>query len=356
MHSERIVIVSASVGAGHDGAARELARRLRRDGYDVRCHDFIDLVPWRLGRLIRASYAWQLRLAPRSWGWLVEALGRDVTARLVARVAQAVSGRRVRAAVGPDPVAVVSTYPLASQALGRLRRTGRLEPPVITFLTDLSVHRLWVADGVDAHVAVHEVPAAQARRWGALGVRVAGPAVPPAFGPAVSRADQRAARRAFGLPAERPLALVSAGSWGVGEVEQAVRDIAACGVVTPVVACGHNDALRRRLVAAGLGIAVGWTDDMPSLVRACDVMVQNAGGLSSLEAIASGVPVITYRCLPGHGVTNARALADAGWAVWVRSPDGLARALKRAIAGEQPMPPATHPADPADVIATVAAR
>jgi UDP-N-acetylglucosamine:LPS N-acetylglucosamine transferase len=60
-------------------------------------------------------------------------------------------------------------------------------------------------------------------------------------------------------------------------------------------------------------------------------VVQNAGGLTSLEALASGVPVVTYRELPGHGRTNAQALADAGWAAWARDADDLPRVLGTAL-------------------------
>jgi UDP-N-acetylglucosamine:LPS N-acetylglucosamine transferase len=267
---------------------------------------------------------------------------------LVAKLVGLVAARRVRAVVGSDVDAVVSTYPLASQALGRLRRTGRITAPVVTFLTDMSVHRLWVAEGVDAHLALHEIPAEEAARLGARGVRVSGPAVSPTFHP--STTGRRSARARFGLPAHAPLALVVAGSWGVGDIESTVDDIARCGLVTPVVACGRNDALRERLTRTGTAIALGWTDDMPMLVRSCDVVVQNAGGLSSLEALASGVPVVTYRCLPGHGLTNAQALDEAGWAVWIRTPQELSAGLKSALTGEFPAP-APIRGDPAATIA-----
>jgi UDP-N-acetylglucosamine:LPS N-acetylglucosamine transferase len=223
---------------------------------------------------------------------------------------------------------------LASQVLGRLRRSGQIDVPVITFLTDMSVHRLWVADGVDAHLALHAVAAAQAQQFGAQGVQVGGPAVSPQFRPVHSRSEQDALRHRFGLPMGTPLALVVAGSWGVGDIESTVDDIARCGVATPVVACGHNDELYRRLKQAGTAIPVGWTDEMACLVRACDVVVQNAGGLSSLEARACGLPVLTYRCLPGHGQTNAAALDEAGWALWIQTPEELRTALKSAVVGE----------------------
>src|SRR5262249_5318226 len=88
----------------------------------------------------------------------------------------------------------------------------------------------------------------------------------------------------------------------------------------------RNEALRRRLSRDPRIVALGWVDDIPTLIRACDLVVQNAGGLTSLEALASGVPVVTYECLPGHGRTNAAALHDAGSAVWVRDRAALAAA------------------------------
>jgi UDP-N-acetylglucosamine:LPS N-acetylglucosamine transferase len=170
----------------------------------------------------------------------------------------------------------------------------------------------------------------------------------------VSAAEQRQARVLFDLPAAAPLALVVAGSGGVGDVQRAVRDIVKCGVAEPVVVCGHNESLRRRLRRAGVAIALGWVDEMAMLMRACDVVVQNAGGLSSLEALASGVPMVTYRCVPGHGRTNADALEQAGWAAWIRDRTQLLTGLKRALAGEAVAPGGFSDVDPARVVAAFA--
>src|SRR4051794_2869798 len=46
----RIVVISASVGAGHDGAADELIRRMLDLGFRVDRHDFLDLMPRRSGQ------------------------------------------------------------------------------------------------------------------------------------------------------------------------------------------------------------------------------------------------------------------------------------------------------------------
>ncbi|MFC0549237.1 MGDG synthase family glycosyltransferase [Kutzneria chonburiensis] len=319
----RVVIVSAGVGAGHDGAARELARRLTERGHTVDIHDYLDMLPGSLGRRLGAAYLRQLLSVPRSWDVLLGLLQRSrLFARLICLLFAVTSRPLRRVVAGAD--LVVSTHPLPSQTLSGMRRKGRVTVPVVTYLTDLSVHRLWVARHVDLHIALHEVAAEQARRLGAKRVIVTGPAVGPAFRPAADDAERQAAREKFGLPSEGRLALVAAGSWGVGDIADTAREIAETGMATPVVLCGQNETLRRDLAH---GIALGWIDDMPTLMRACDIVVQNAGGLSSLEALATGLPVITYRCLAGHGRTNAAALDEAGLVPWIRDERDLAEAL-----------------------------
>ena len=81
--------------------------------------------------------------------------------------------------------------------------------------------------------------------------------------------------------------------------------------LTPVVVCGRNEDLRRRLTAEPSCVALGWVDWMPELVASSDVLIQNAGGMTCLEAFASGVPVVSRNCIPGHGTANSVVLDAA---------------------------------------------
>ncbi|MFI0723535.1 glycosyltransferase [Streptomyces sp. NPDC021224] len=328
----RIVVISAGMGAGHDGAADGLQRRLEERGFGVDRYDFLDMLPAGLGRLLRGTYHQLLTWAPAGYRRIYAATEQAPRPGAAVRALLRAAGRRAVRTVGADTAAVVSTYPGASQVLGALRRSGALRVPAVTYLTDFSVHALWVAPGVDLHLAVHAIPGAEARARGATAVTVAGPVVRPGFRPAAP-GERLAARRHFGLPEQAPLALLVSGSWGVGAVERAAAEIRGSGAAVPVVVCGHNRALAARLAAAGVGHVHGWVREMPELMRACDVLVQNAGGLTSLEAFASGLPVASYRCIPGHGRANAAALQEAGLALWIRQAPELAAGLRDVLHG-----------------------
>ncbi|WP_163505746.1 MGDG synthase family glycosyltransferase [Fodinicola acaciae] len=364
-HSRRIVILTGSVGGGHDGAAYELQRRLTERGFRAEVHDYLDFLPRKVGSFMRDNYERSIRVAPFTWGVVNEVSGRRPLSSVLRAMSSALARRDTRRTVRPSlaeaagPAAVVSTYPLASQALGRLRRSGRLQAPVITFLTDMSVHPLWIAKGVDFHLALHEVAAEAARKRGAKGVHVCGPAVPPAFHPVSSVDEKLAARKKFDLPLDEPLVALVGGAGGMGDVRKAARDIAQTGLARPVVVCGKNEATRAAIEEEGHAIALGWVTEMPTLLRACDVAIQNAGGLSSLEALATGIPVLTYRSITGHGRDNSAALDESGWIRWVKHKRDLPEALRAALSGipNTAARAASHPpVDPADTIAELASQ
>lgn len=314
---DRVLIVSASMGAGHDRAAAELARRLTERGHATHVVDVLALGSGRDGQRLRVFYGLMLRRFP----WVY-----DLAMRFWARFPRwserftAIGARGYERGLLTEierfrPDAVVSTYNLASQALGRLVHSGRIDIPVATYVTDPGAHPYWVTSDVTTHFVVTPDTVERLVQVGADQVIATGPLVRPDF--SVER-DRSATRRQFGLPEQGRIALVTAGSWGVGHIERTAALLAASGSWLPVTLCGHDHGLQQRLTAAGVGVPLGWTDDVPALMSAADVLVDNAGGLTCLEALVSGLPVVIFRPLPGHGRLNARTLEDAGLARYAR--------------------------------------
>ena len=54
---------------------------------------------------------------------------------------------------------------------------------------------------------------------------------------------------------------------------------------------------------------LGFTDRMPEVLAAADVLVHSTGGVTCLEAMAAGTPVVSYGLPVGHARVNTRAMA-----------------------------------------------
>lgn len=328
----RVLIVTAAMGGGHLQVSRELERRLAERGHEVTVADLNELMPGPTGRWLQRLYPWLVNRAP----WLYDIiyrvffLARQHTGeRARLPVLLALPGlRRLVERLRPD--VVVSTYHLAALAVARLREQGVLRCPALTFITTFSVHNLWTHPGADLNLCISDDAARDAARRSGRPAAVCGPVVRTEF--AASPAPPGEVRSRFGIPVDTPVALVVAGSLGMGPVERAVTAIAATGWV-PVIVCGRNDELRRRceLLCSTLsaGVVLGWVDDMAGLMGAADVLVENAGGLSSKEALRCGLPVVTFHPIAGHGRDDAQALARLGLTDIVGDAQSLAGTLQR---------------------------
>ena len=328
----RVLVLSASIGQGHDGAARELVRRLDRRGVAAHVVDWTDLLPAWGRRALRDLYAPSVHYAPAVFDRIFTDLEHP------RRPASLVTRRLIRAAERPalalagDVDAVVTTYPLAGQTLGRLRADGRLGVPALAFLTDPAAHRLWCHPGLDEHLTVTEATATDGARYG-VALRSVGALCAPRFSRPVPATTRPRVRRELGVPDDVPVALLVSGSLGMGDVEDAVDALGRHPRAWAVVACGRNAALRARLAGRDRVVTLGWRDDVPELMAASDVLVHNAGGLSCTEALVAGLPTVTYRPIPGHGRANAAVLDAAGLAPWLHGPEELAVAIDRLGSG-----------------------
>jgi processive 1,2-diacylglycerol beta-glucosyltransferase len=319
----QLLVVTASMGSGHDAAAAELARRLRARGHQVRVVDYLALPRHWQGQALRAFYRQLVTRVPAAYELAMAQWQRRPAffERLTAAGAGAYERPLTALLDRLRPDAVVSTYNLAGQSLGRMRADGRLRASLTCYVTDPGAHPYWVAAGADAHLAPLRTTAAALHGWGAVGVSTVTPLV------AARAAPERAeARRRWSLPEGGRVVVVNGGSWGVGEAAGTARALAGSGVV-PVVLCGRSRRLARGVAAVDGARAVPWTDDVAGLLAAADVVVDNAGGATCWEALAARRAVVVHRPIAGHGRLNAAALADAGLARWTRDDDELRRAV-----------------------------
>jgi processive 1,2-diacylglycerol beta-glucosyltransferase len=324
----RVLVISGSVGAGHDGAADELVSRLAKVGVAADRRDYLDALPRACRFILRDGYRLSVGYWPAFFDWLFANLERTGWVRRVALWLCRVAQREVQRWVGDHDV-VVSTYMLSSQTLGQLKQAGRINATLVTFLTDPAVHRTWVHHAVDHHVTVTEATARMGELVYQTPMQAVGGLVSAKFAEPVDPARRQALRTELGLSPDGLVVLLATGSLGMGDVPNVVRSITSSGVGEVVVLCGRNDRLRKQLSAQPGVVALGWRDDVPELMAAADVLIHNAGGLSLTEALTAGLPAVTYRPIPGHGIANSQVLADAGLAPWPKDDAELVEAIRK---------------------------
>ncbi|HEX8274292.1 MAG TPA: glycosyltransferase [Longimicrobiaceae bacterium] len=330
MHSNAVLIVSASTGTGHARAAEALRGALadRDPGLRVEHVDLLELAP----RWVRAAYGSGFELMVARAPWLWERIYRrtDGDDRDRARwgpLAQRLLFREFSRLLLASPWRLcLCTHFLPCQlAAGR---PGL--PPFALSVTDFTLHRCWVQPGVRRYFVATDALAAELRprvrgaRVDATGIPIAG-----SFAAAPPREE---ARRALGLDAGRRTVLVMGGGLGLGVEEMATATLAS-GVrdLQVVAVCGRSADARERLEALGLPPerlrVCGYVDGVERYLAAADVVVTKPGGLTSSEALALGRPLLLTRPIPGQEVGNTRALTAAGAAL--AAPDG--RALRGAV-------------------------
>ncbi|MGH3720071.1 MAG: glycosyltransferase [Pseudonocardiaceae bacterium] len=335
-----MLVISGSVGAGHDGAADELISRLAKSGIPADRRDYLDALPRIFRYMLRDGYRLSVGYAPAFFDWMFAHLEHAGWVQRVALGLCRMAQRHVLRWVGDHDV-VVSTYMLASQTLGQLKEAGSVDATLVTFLTDPAVHRLWVHHSVDHHVTVTEATARMGHLVYHTPMRAVGGLVSSRFAHQPDPAHRHRLRAELGLSPEGLVVLLATGSLGMGDVPRVVHTISSSGVAEVVVLCGRNERLRKQLSAQPGVVALGWRDDVPELMAAVDVLVHNAGGLSLTEALTAGLPAVTYRPIPGHGIANSEVLDEAGLAPWPRDEAGLITAIKQQ---------ALHRGDPSHVV------
>jgi len=309
-------MLTGPLGLGHEMMARGCEQLLEQSGWNTRRLDSMTLLgPVRGGvgerlfkRLVAVPGLYDgLHFAHlRTGSGLARRIDRASNARLVPAL---------RAELARHPADLLfSVFATGASAAGVLKaELPRLRTVVLC--TDVSVHRIWAAEGTDLFLVTSAAAEASVRRYlPRAPVAVVPPPVRPAFYQAPSQAQARAALE---VPPGAFCALVIDSGWGFGPTVGAVCGMSAAGVHVLAVA-GRDRRIERRLrelAAVTPGITpFGYTDRVPELMAAADVVVALPGAVTCGEARVAGRHLLLLDVMPGHGRDNLQHELEVGHA------------------------------------------
>jgi 1,2-diacylglycerol 3-beta-galactosyltransferase len=344
--NKRVLFLISDTGGGHRSAAQAIGAAL--DALPGTTH-----FAWQIDDIgthcsfplshLGPAYSAALRFAPPIYGALYHATNGRRRFRSLVRICEPLYREQLRdrfIAYGPD--VIVSVHPLLNHAALRARMDTKLRAPLITVVTDLGrVHEGWITPEVDAIVVPAREVYQRALERGVPRERIffLGHPVHPKFEAiSESKAELRAG---LGLPADRTVALLMAGGEGGGKLLPTTLALARSGLsLHLVVVTGRNAALRAKLEEMAPTLpapmtVLGYVNNVPSLMRAADLLVTKAGPGTLAEASVAEVPVVVYDFIPGQERGNLDYVRTNGIGVVALSTTEVVRSVTRIVHSQE---------------------
>lgn len=303
----------------------------------------LSFVPPGLGRLYPAVYYLLVRRCSFIWSVCFQWLDIGWLRALVQPLRRAWNLFMARAFVawaeaqGFD--VAIATHFMCADLFAALRARGTVRMAVAV-ITDLHPHRFWLAPEIDLFVVGSDKTAALCRARGVPAEKLRVFGIPTARG-FHAPVDRDAVLRRYGLDPARRTVLVTSGGTTIGPFEPVAQALLGLEAAMPgrlqlFIVCGENEAAARRLRIAARhsampAVVFAFTQEMAELMGASDLIVSKAGGLTVMEALSRGRPLVFYYAIPGQEEVNAQYVQRHGAAIRVRRPHEAVDAVRRLL-------------------------
>jgi processive 1,2-diacylglycerol beta-glucosyltransferase len=317
----RVLICYLVRNSGHHSAARAIEDALHRllPSVETLCVDLLEYTHPRWSAIIQRTYMVTLRRTPDVWNALYDSPLLEYLTRKIRGLIQRGNSKPLRQLMDsfqPDCAVCTQAHPLAVLSAYARRHGSALH--LWGVVTDFIPHRFWVVDGLAGYVVPDERAAdrlvllgADASRMHVLGIPV-NPGFVADRKPPISRENGRRV-------------LVMGGSRGLGARYRTIRCLDRSEAEFTIdVVTGTNRRLRARLVRNRKRFRHpirirGYVKDVVALMHRASLLLSKPGGLTAAEAMATGLPFVIVRPLPGQEEGNTEVLVRHGAAVHLKT-------------------------------------
>lgn len=327
----KILILSASVGAGHLRAAEAVELALRELAPEAIIRN-IDVLQWTskaFRRIYGRAYLDLVNKAPHVLGYFYDMLDQPPgphrkSDRLRLLVERLNLGKVTRFLQAEHWDIIVNTHFLPAEIIAFLKRTGKITVPQMTVTTDFETHRLWVSQPCEQYCTATEEGAAYLEYWGvpAQDIRVTGIPIHPVFSQSFDRA---ALLNKYGLTGNRPVLLQLAGGFGVGPIEKIFENLLKIALpLEMITVTGRNAEVKNSLEQITIpdrhhALVLGFTDKIHELMAMADLVISKPGGLTTSEVLACGAAMAIVNPVPGQESRNNDFLLENGAAIKINN-------------------------------------
>lgn len=309
---KKVLILTASYGYGHMASAKAIKEGIEQKYHHqikVEIIDLPDEIRRNLNQFIGTSYQRTTKYAPPAYKFLFEATdSRRVVEAFGKFLFLGNSKRMAKFLTAKKPDLIMTNYPSFQEMVALAVKEYLPDVPLITFITDsISIHNSWASRFIDYYIVANRDSAKVLHQLGPKmsQIKVIGYPVSMDFAKPFNKKAFLAKQK---LDPNRPTILFLPITDKVLRTRQIIRSLLEMGEINLVLVTGRNQDLYTRLNNFRKKHhfkLISWTNEMPSLIMASDLVITKAGGSTVMECIAAKTPLIIHHIIPGQEEGNA---------------------------------------------------
>ncbi|HVJ50310.1 MGDG synthase family glycosyltransferase [Desulfitobacterium sp.] len=340
MGNLRIIVFSATYGAGHVRAAEALieAIRTKTPSAEITHVDSMAFLSKTLNKVIKNTYIEVIKHSPRLWGKFYYRTAKIPPDSVLQKFLNVIGRSEFLNYIEElRPDVIICTYPVIAGVLAQLRLRGVLHVPVVAVVTDYAVHNQWIHPGVDLYfVGNKDVSEGLVTRGiEPQRIHITGIPVSPRFEQPLDRPE---ICERLHLDSDHPVFLIMGGAYGVlGGAKKVCRILAESEMpVQSLVVCGRDEKLYKSLdgivaEAKNPMHRFGFVHNVEDLMAVSDMIITKAGGLTVSEALTRHLPMLIYKPIPGQEEENAHFVQRVGAGIAVANEEELEKTVHRLL-------------------------
>lgn len=319
---KKIVILYAEEGAGHLSATLAIKgalEELHPGKVDVEILDLFKCVNRSYGRTIEAAYNNSTKYMPSAYKAFFEISDQKWLVKIFNQLNYPVIRAPMKKLLEKEPDILISTFPVWDYITAKIWKKKKKTSKYITVLTDsISIHTSWMIADADYRIVPNEDTAKVLMRNGvpAENIKIFGFPVNLAFNKKIEKEN---VIKSLGLNPKLFTVLLFA-KIGNNKQNMKIFESTIHGKRDFNVICiaGRNKTVISKIkhFEKEKNVKVlGWTDNIPELMKVSDLIITKAGGATIMECIAAKKPMIITQIIPGQEEGNAELINRYGLGV-----------------------------------------
>lgn len=346
MSGKNILVVTASMGSGHNKAANAVAEAIKRK-YPVNKINVIDFMSTEtayFNSLVKDIYLKMLDHTPSVYEFFYKFTSDSTKGSTIQSVFAHAMKKDMRELIKKyEADMVICTHPFPCVAASYLKQTGEINIPLITVMTDFCVHQFWLYKNIDIYFTANDLLKKEMVNQGLLEERIFVTGIPVGYNFRVDYNRDDLLTK-FKLEKDKPVALIMGGGLGLGGVKNALCQLERLKKdIQILVITGANVALWSEMNEYAQHskhkiFVWGYSHNIQEFMSVATFLISKPGALTISEALTRELPMILHDPIPGPEVDNAKFVSDNGAAIWVRHQDTLDAVVREVLSDATILP------------------